>query len=171
MNTARIALVGLALVSIAACSAAKSTSIADSSDGGADAGATDAAAIYDGPLGRPDEPQKDASAPDAPVGECSSSPTQTSCVSCCSKAHQDGAGAYLLATIDCMCVEEKCAKECEATLCNTDTPKNPDAECSSCVSAKNAQCAQAVKAACTAEPDCVAFDACVSASDCTIKTN
>jgi hypothetical protein len=111
----------------------------------------------------------DASVPDAPTGECSSSTTQTACVQCCSTAHQDGAGAYLVATIDCMCLPANCAKDCAASLCLADTPKNPDAACSTCVTAKNNACAPSIKSACTADPNCVAFDACVGASECTTK--
>jgi hypothetical protein len=175
MDTARIsatvgrALLVAALASLAACSASKGSTIPDTGANASDAGSTDASSTHDASTTPVDPPAKDASVPDAPTGECSSSTTQTACVQCCSTAHQDGAGAYLVATIDCMCLPENCAKDCATSLCLADAPKNPDAACSTCVTAKNAACAPSIKSACTADPNCVAFDACVGASECTTK--
>ncbi len=172
MDTARIfsSVLVLSLVSLGACSASKGSTITDTADGGPDGGSTtDGGGNADGSKPTTDPPTKDAAADDASTGECSGEATQTACVSCCSKAHQDGAGAYLVATIDCMCMTANCEKDCADTLCNADNPKNPDATCTACVSAKNGACAQAIKSACTADPDCVAFDACVGESSCASK--
>jgi len=173
MDTARIATRALLVVALtlAACSASKATNLTDPAAEGTDGGTTDAAAAHDSSTITTEPPAKDASVPDAPTGECSSSTTQTACVQCCSTAHQDGAGAYLVATIDCMCLPANCEKECATTLCNADNPKNPDTKCATCVQGKNNTCAPSIKSACTADPNCVAFDACVGASDCTTKMN
>ena len=174
MTTARIAASALvfgifSVSALAACSASKGSGVGGIVNEDLDAAAPDATRVADSSTTSSDA-SKDASVPDAPTGECSGEATQTSCVSCCSKAHQDGAGAYLVATIDCMCLPANCEKECSATICNAN-PKSPDAECSTCLSAKNNACAQAVKTACTADPSCVEFDACVGASECTTKQN
>lgn len=178
MDTARIRiwrsalLISLAsLGALPACSASKGSSIADGAgggDGGADGATTDASTKADGST-TTDPTTKDASAAETSTGECSGEATQTACVSCCSKAHQDGASAYLVATIDCMCLPANCEKDCAATLCNAANPKAPDATCTTCVNGKNGACAQSIKSACTADPDCVAFDACVGESSCATK--
>jgi hypothetical protein len=168
MDTARISALALALAALAACSASKGTALTDPAPAASDAG-TDASSTKDSATTTVDPPAKDASVPDAPTGECSSSATQTACVQCCSTAHQDGAGAYLVATIDCMCLPANCEKDCATSLCLADNPKNPDAACTACVTAKNNACAPSIKAACTADPECVAFDACVGASECNTK--
>jgi len=172
MDTARIfsgALL-LAATALAACSASKGTNLTDPAAGAADGGvASDAASASDSSTTTTNPPAKDASVADAATGQCSGEATQTACVQCCSTAHQDGAGAYLVATIDCMCLPANCETECAATLCNADNPKNPDTKCGACVQGKNGACAQAIKTACTADPECVAFDACVGESSCTAK--
>ena len=176
MVTARIRirrsalLISLAsFVALPACSASKGSTIADGLDGGPGGAPTDASSKADGSTTTTDSATKDASVAETSTGECSGEATQTACVSCCSKAHQDGAGAYLVATIDCMCLPANCEKDCATTLCNADNPKNPDATCATCVNAKNGACAQSIKNACTADPNCVAFDACVGESSCTAK--
>jgi hypothetical protein len=172
MDTARIALSALVVtfVALTACSASKGSGVSEIVSEDLDATA-DATRVTDSSQIDANVLPKDASVPEAATGECSSEATSTSCVSCCSKAHQDGAGAYLVATIDCMCLPANCAKECAATICNADNPKNPDAACSTCVTAKQNACAQSIKSACTADPACVEFDACVGASECTTKKN
>lgn len=171
MDTARILASALlsSFVALAACSASKGSSIADGADGGADGGSTNGSTRPDASTTATDPPAKDASVAETSTGECSGEATQTACVSCCSKAHQDGAGAYLVATIDCMCQPTNCEKDCAATLCNADNPKAPDATCTTCVNGKNGACAPSIKSACTADPNCVAFDACVGESSCTAK--
>jgi len=116
-------------------------------------------------------PKKDAGSSEPPPGECSSEASQTSCVTCCSNKHEDGAAVYFVALIDCMCLEANCAKECKTTLCDPENPKNADADCQTCVQQKNGACASTIKTTCTGDADCVAFDACVGQSDCTGKTN
>jgi hypothetical protein len=117
----------------------------------------------------PEPPKKDASVPDPPAGECAAATTQTACITCCSSKHEDGAGVYFVALIDCMCLPANCAKECALTLCDPENPKNADADCQTCVQAKNSACAPTIKSTCTADTDCVAFDGCIGQSDCAGK--
>jgi hypothetical protein len=175
MESSRIVWFGFAgiLAVSPACSGSSSgAAIGNTTGTTADGGGvpTDAASGQDASTTTTPPPKKDASVVDPPAGECAGEATQSACVSCCSKAHQDGAGAYLVATIDCMCLPANCETECATTLCNADNPKNPDSKCATCVNGKNAACAMSIKSACTAAPNCVAFDACIGDSGCTGKT-
>jgi hypothetical protein len=170
-SATRVASVACASFALVLASACGSTKSADSGlDGGAalpaEAGSSDAA--IDGPSVAPATP--DAAAADgAPPGECAGEATQTACVTCCSTKYQDGAGAYLVALIDCMCTADNCAKDCAASLCIPDAPKAADPACATCLDAKNSACAPTVTTACKADPNCVAFDACVGQSRCATK--
>jgi hypothetical protein len=108
----------------------------------------------------------DAGDDGAKPGECSSSADQTSCVSCCANAHVDGATTYYGTVMMCMCVTDKCQKDCESTFCNEDKPAAPNATCNSCISSFQTSCATDIETACNADPDCVAFDQCIAQSDC-----
>lgn len=116
-------------------------------------------------------PKKDAAPVEPPAGECTAEPTQTKCVTCCSSKHEDGAGTYFVALIDCMCLADNCARDCEKTLCDPNNPQNADTACQACVQSKNSKCATPIKSACQADPDCLAFDACIGASSCLSKGN
>lgn len=166
-----ISLVAFAAPALAvACSSTQGSGIETTPSPRDDAGTADAA--LDAPSSPDVDPQKkDASAPDAPTGECSSETTQTSCVACCSGKHEDGAAAYFIAVIDCMCLQANCAKSCEKTLCEPNNPKKADAECEACLTAKNSACAPSIKTTCTGDPNCLAFDACVGDSSCPSKSN
>jgi hypothetical protein len=165
-----LASASIALVLAAACGACGSTqttgaALDASSALPTEAGAADAA-LDAAPV---DPAGPDAAADAAPPGECAGEATQTACVTCCSTKYQDGAGAYLVALIDCMCTADNCAKDCAASLCIPDAPKAADPACASCLNAKNSVCAPTVTTACKADPNCVAFDACVSQSRCAAK--
>lgn len=114
-------------------------------------------------------PKKDAGPVEPPAGECVAEKTQTSCITCCSSKHEDGSGTYFVALIDCMCLPDNCARDCEKTLCDANNPQNADSACQACVQAKNTKCATPIKTACQADPDCLAFDGCIGASDCAAK--
>jgi len=173
MKTSRIshALASIvSLVALAACSSSKGSGIVtdamhtEPEDAGTVDAAPDSATVA--------PPKKDAAPPPAPpTGECGAEPTQTACVTCCSNKHEDGAGVYFVALIDCMCLADNCAKDCAATICDPNSPKNPDAACNTCITSKNAACAASTKATCTADPGCVAFDTCVGQSSCPAKGN
>jgi len=167
MNHARITTVALGLLLASACTAKEVTGVPagdTTPTAPADAAAGDAGQEAAAP-----EPKKDAAPPPGPVGECSSSADQASCINCCSGKHEDGSAVYFIALIDCMCLEANCARDCATTLCDAENPKNADASCQACIQGKNSACAATIKTTCTAEPDCVAFDKCVGQSDCAGK--
>ncbi len=105
---------------------------------------------------------------DAAAGECGFHPKQTACTNCCVAAHNDGAGAYLFAVAECMCVEARCQKECNDTFCAPE-PRDPDATCNACITAKTGECSGPIMTSCNADPDCVAFDRCMGESGCLSK--
>jgi hypothetical protein len=80
----------------------------------------------------------------------------------------DGAGAYLFAVSECVCVDARCQRECGDTFCAAE-PKDPDSACNACITANTGPCTAQIKASCTADPDCVAFDTCMGESGCTTK--
>ena len=113
-------------------------------------------------------PKKDAAPPDEPApGECSSEATQTSCVTCCSNKHEDGAAVYFVALIDCMCLPANCEKECALTLCDPADPEERRRRVPDLRAAEEQRVRDAPsRARAPAIADCVAFDACVGKSDC-----
>ena len=172
MNTSRIAVcffsVALTLAASSACSSGSKG--ADPAQEKSPTDATPDASVPPPPdAAKPTTPKKDAAPADPPAGECASEATQTSCITCCSNKHADGSGTYFVALIDCMCLPDNCARDCEKTLCNATSPQNADTACQACVQSKNAKCATPIKSACQADPDCLAFDACIGASDCASK--
>lgn len=172
-HAARHAAFALAAAFVIACSSAKGTgSVTESAPAtpgdaglGPTADAADAAVMTPAPA-----PTADADSALPPPGECSSEAAQAACITCCTNAHMDGSTVYFVALIDCMCLTENCAKECAATLCDPQNPKNADADCQTCIQAKNSACTPSVKSTCTADVGCTAFDACIGKSDCAGKS-
>ncbi len=113
--------------------------------------------------------KKDSAPPEEPQGECGGESTQQGCINCCVTKHETGSDVYFVALFDCVCQASQCATACADTMCNEENPQNPDAACNACMAEKNATCQQSVAAACSAEPDCLAFDKCVGESVCTAK--
>ena len=108
-------------------------------------------------------PKEDA---EAPAAECTDSANQNDCITCCSTAHEDGAGTYYIALSDCVCDPAQCQTECAATFCSD---QNPDKACSDCIKAKTNTCAKAVQQACGNDPDCVLFTQCADKASCASK--
>ncbi len=161
----------LALASVAACSSSSPSDSAARLDASGETGTLDAG--VDGSSRSESDAAADASSgdargPDARAGECSDKPKQAACTTCCVNAHMDGAGAYLFAVSECVCVDARCQRECGTTFCAAE-PKDPDAACNACITANTGPCTAQIKAFCTADPDCVAFDTCMGESDCTTK--
>lgn len=151
---------------VVACSSTTTTpatGLRDASTGEGGAGGTDASTSGDGG-GTP----RDAGSDGPAAGACASEASRNGCITCCSNFHQDGAAAFLLATIDCLCDASRCKTDCATTLCATDL-KDPDARCNQCATDKDAECKGPVAAACAASPECVAFDKCVGDSGCAGK--
>lgn len=172
MNTTTIALCSLAValslvVSSGCSSSSKGTAVVEETTPTDQAPDASASSVPDATTSTP--PKKDAAPIEPPEGECAAETTQTSCLTCCSSKHEDGSGTYFIALIDCMCLPDNCARDCEKTLCDADNPQNADSTCQACVQAKNTKCATPIKTACQADPDCLAFDACIGASNCAAK--
>ncbi|MCA9588590.1 MAG: hypothetical protein KC657_24905 [Myxococcales bacterium] len=150
---------------VVGCSSTNTGSVARS-DGGADGGTSTS---RDGAPASDAQVSFEAGVTDGPSGgACSAEPSRDGCIKCCSNFHQDGAAAFLLATIDCLCDATRCKADCADTLCATDL-KDPDARCTQCANDKDAECKGPVAGACAAEPECVAFDKCVGDSSCANK--
>ena len=112
-----------------------------------------------------DEPADD---PEPTGGECSNETTFDTCLDCCTTAHEDGANTFYGTYIDCLCTTA-CASECSLSLCDAANPTAPDAACDACISANGNACQADVAAACSADPDCIAFDKCIGDSQCQTK--
>ena len=115
-------------------------------------------------------PKEDPPADDPPAtgGECSSETTFDTCLNCCGTAHQDGYNTFYGSYIECLCTSA-CATECSLSLCDQTNPTQPDAECDACIQANGNSCQADVSAACSADPDCIAFDKCIGDSQCQTK--
>lgn len=100
--------------------------------------------------------------------KCFEEPSQVACVQCCSTLHEAGAITYLGASIECMCLPENCKADCESTYCG-ELPKDPDAQCATCIKQKETSCTNAISTACGADPDCVVFNQCLVDARCTTK--
>lgn len=112
-------------------------------------------------------PEDEDPAPAA--GQCASEATFDTCLDCCVAAHPTGSDTFYGTYIDCLCLPANCATDCGLSLCDPFAPSAPDALCDACISAASASCQAPVATACSADPDCIAFDTCVGDSDCANK--
>jgi hypothetical protein len=103
-----------------------------------------------------------------PGGQCAAEQSFDTCLDCCSTEHQVGSDTFYGAYIQCLCTSA-CATECSASLCDTANPTAPDTACDACISANGSSCQADVSAACSAEPDCIAWDKCIGDADCESK--
>lgn len=101
-------------------------------------------------------------------GQCANETTFDTCLDCCTTAHQAGADTFYGSYISCLCTTA-CASECSASLCNANNPTNPDAMCDACITSYGDMCQQDVIDACSADPNCMAFDKCIGDSQCQTK--
>jgi hypothetical protein len=129
-----------------------------------DAGAKDSSTTKKPPVDNGGEDEQ----PAPTGGQCANETSFDTCLDCCATAHEDGANTFYGTYIDCLCTAA-CATECSASLCDTANPTAPDAACDACISANGTMCQSDVAAACSADPDCIAFDKCVGDSDCENK--
>jgi hypothetical protein len=106
--------------------------------------------------------------PGTGTGQCAAEATFGDCVDCCATAHPDGSDTFYGTYIQCLCTTA-CATECSASLCDQTNPAAPDAACDACIQANGNTCQADVSAACSADPDCIAFDTCVGDSQCSTK--
>lgn len=103
------------------------------------------------------------------AGQCAGESTFDACLTCCSNAHPDGSDTFYGSYIDCLCQPANCGLDCDVSLCDPIAPTQPDAACDACIQAQGNSCQAAVSAACSADPDCIAFDSCVGDSQCATK--
>ncbi len=165
MKSARFpVLVVISVAALVACaSTTKSTEPTIDPAPATPAPETDAAADA-AKTSKPDAgPKEDAEAPPA---ECSDSADKNACITCCSEAHETGAGTYYIALSDCVCDPAQCAKECAASFC---ADQNPDKACGDCIAAVTNTCGKVVQQACGNDPDCVLFTQCADKASCASK--
>lgn len=101
-------------------------------------------------------------------GQCASEQTFDTCLDCCVTAHPDGSDTFYGSYINCLCTTA-CATECSASLCDAANPTQPDLDCDDCITNNGNACQADVSAACSADPDCIAFDKCIGDSQCPSK--
>jgi hypothetical protein len=126
-------------------------------------------------------PTKDSSTPVetdssvTPTGDdvCAAEATRQACGSCCIKNHPAGAKAIQDSVEACACKgtgadggTAPCMgmTECGTTFCAA-TPAQPNAACNTCLQASlgsGGACQGSVSAACSASPDCVAEQKCIT---------
>ncbi len=103
---------------------------------------------------------------------CSGAVTPEECTSCCAGMHSEGAEAYSTALTDCVCGTGVCETLCTNSECMAATPE-AGSPCAVCIGKSllpdGGGCASPVSAACTSDPDCVAYEACLSMNACSKK--
>lgn len=107
--------------------------------------------------------------PKPTAGQCASEATFDTCLDCCVTAHPDGSDTFYGSYLACLCQAANCELDCGTTLCDPVAPTQADAACNACIQAKGNNCQADVSAACSADPDCIAFDTCVGDSQCATK--
>jgi hypothetical protein len=113
-------------------------------------------------------PPPEEEEPEPTAGQCASETTFDTCLDCCSTAHQQGADTFYGSYISCLCTTA-CATECSLSLCDSANPTAPDVDCDDCITTNGNSCQADVSAACSADPDCIAFDKCIGDSQCQTK--
>lgn len=136
-------------------------------DAGAKASGSSAASEPD--AGKKKPAPADPGDPAPTAGACAGEASFDACVTCCSNAHPDGSDTFYGTYVMCLCETANCGLECGTTLCDPVAPTQADAACSACIQAQGNNCQADVSAACSADPDCIAFDTCVGDSQCGAK--
>jgi hypothetical protein len=96
---------------------------------------------------------------------CKASADANSCYDCCATAHPGvSVGDDAFGTCACQ-TPGTCAAQCANDYCKG---QQPSAACSTCLD-NATQCNTQADAACNANPDCMAFDTCVTSSSCDSK--
>jgi hypothetical protein len=134
---------------------------------GKDAGATSADDSAPDASSKKTTPPQD-NPPATGGGDCSSETSRDNCIQCCSTAHQTGSDTFYGTLIQCLCTTA-CVSECSASLCDQNNPTQPDATCNACIQSNGSSCQNDVSTACSADPDCVAFNQCLQTSACNTK--
>jgi hypothetical protein len=107
---------------------------------------------------------------------CSKTVSTSDCMSCCAGLHAEGYDTYGVALTDCACdtpglCDEPPGFVCENSECMGATPE-AGSSCANClakVSAPDGGCASALSEACGSDPDCVAYETCLTTYGCSKK--
>lgn len=167
-----LALPAAALILVAACATSPTTIVTDGTPTNPKDASTDAPKIDAGSSKKDagDNGQGSSSGDGTGSGDCASTPDGNSCFSCCDAAVPDGSETYWGAIFDCVCSPSVCGSQCAATACNPSSPSAPDTVCDSCANAKmGTACSASVQSACSADPSCGDYVACLNDSGCDTK--
>jgi len=103
---------------------------------------------------------------------CSGTTTTSDCTTCCAGQHTEGAMRYGIALTNCACTTPgTCETECVTTECLETAPEAGSA-CAICLAetvGPDGGCVQALNEACGADPECVAYEACLVTYGCAKK--
>jgi hypothetical protein len=155
---------------LAACSSSTTTTETGPGDGGGSETSTPA----DG--GKDTSTATDSSKTADPDDLCAEETTQNACGQCCATNHPAGYKVFQDSLLGCVCDGDgadggaPCATQCATTLCKT-PPVSADQTCQTCLQGSintGGACQESVSAACTANPDCIAQQKCVT--PCTKKS-
>jgi hypothetical protein len=115
-----------------------------------------------------------ACSPDSGAGDagCTMTGSASACAACCGSMHTEGADTYGVALTHCACSSPGiCITPCSATECNAIVPPSGSA-CAKCLAeaiGPDGGCEQTLSADCAADPDCVAYETCLTTSGCSKK--
>jgi hypothetical protein len=103
---------------------------------------------------------------------CSTTTSPSDCTSCCASLHTEGSTRYATALTHCACTSPgTCATQCENSECLETAPEAGSA-CAVCLAetvGPDGGCVQSLNEGCGADPDCVAYEACLVTYGCAKK--
>lgn len=106
----------------------------------------------------PSEPEKD-------TNTCGTKATSMECGDCCIAKKPAAWEAADDVFFDCLCAPSACATACAESVCATAENQNePTAACNTCLDAQEPACDDKATAACDADADCKAIEACLTTS-------
>lgn len=114
------------------------------------------------------DPDKATPAPSTPLAdtsECGKKTTAEACGDCCIAKNPTAWDAAGEVGFSCICAAATCQTACAASICATaDNQNEPTAACKTCLDTNGQTCDDKAIAACDANADCKAIDACLTTS-------
>jgi hypothetical protein len=105
------------------------------------------------------------STPPADTSACGTKTTAAACGDCCIAKNPTAWEAADKVGFDCICAATACQTACAESVCAAaDNQNEPTAACKTCLDDKGPACDDKATAACDANADCKAIDACLVAS-------
>lgn len=151
----------IALAAFACSSAQPDTGLSDSKPTGSKTPAPakdDDSKATDTSPSEPTQPLDDSKA-------CGSKATAQECGECCLAKKPTAFDAADQIFFDCICAATACATACSDSVCATaDNDNEPNAACKTCLDAQEPACDTKAGAACDADADCKAAEACLASS-------